>query len=300
MPSKFPNTLLPVLALLYTATMWGLIWYPLRLLEEAGMRGIWTTLVIYLVSLLIGVLMSLGRFGELSRRPPWLLLLIAVSCGWTNVAFVLAIIDGNVMRVLLLFYLSPVWTVMFGIWLLREQISRGSYLILVLAMAGALAMLYDPGLGYPWPRDLADWLALSSGFAFALSNVLIRRASDISIRIKTTVSWLGVVLVALVFIVLQQAPLPSVAATVWWGAVALGIFGTFFMTLAVQYGVTHMPVHRSAIILLFELVVGAVSSLLLTDEQILPREWLGGAMIVLAAYLAAHMEMRSSSHVTGG
>jgi drug/metabolite transporter (DMT)-like permease len=57
----------------------------------------------------------------------------------------------------------------------------------------------------------------------------------------------------------------------------------------VLYGVTRMPVHRSAVILLFELVVGAVSALLLTDEVVLLREWIGGAMIVSAAYLAARI-----------
>lgn len=292
MPSKFPTQLLPVLSLLYTATMWGLIWYPLRLLEQAGMQGVWTTLVIYLVSLALGLVLCLGRFRELGRRP-LLLTLIALTSGWTNVAFVLAVIDGNVMRVLLLFYLSPVWTVLFGCWLLREQVSRGSFLIIGLAMVGALVMLYEPGLGYPWPQDLPDWLALSSGFAFALSNVLIRMVADVSVRVKTTASWVGVVAVALAFIVVQGLPAPQLAASVWWWAVALGVFGTFFMTLAVQYGVTHMPVHRSAVILLFELVVGAVSSLLLANELMLLREWLGGVLIVLAAWLAAHIEFRN-------
>ena len=71
-------------------------------------------------------------------------------------------------------------------------------------------------------------------------------------------------------------------------AVLLGLAGFLVMALAVQYGVTHMPLHRSAVILLFELIVGAVSSLLLTDERVLLQEWLGGALILMAAYLAAH------------
>jgi drug/metabolite transporter (DMT)-like permease len=50
-----------------------------------------------------------------------------------------------------------------------------------------------------------------------------------------------------------------------------------------------MPVHRSAVILLFELVVGAVSSLYLTDEVILLREWIGGSMIIIAACLVARI-----------
>ena len=67
------------------------------------------------------------------------------------------------------------------------------------------------------------------------------------------------------------------------------------MPLAVIYGVTRMPVHRSAVILLFELVAGAVSALLLTDEVILVREWVGGGLIILAAWLAARIHAEGES-----
>ena len=48
------------------------------------------------------------------------------------------------------------------------------------------------------------------------------------------------------------------------------------MTWAVQYGVTHMPVYRSSVLLIFELVAGAILSQLLTDEIVLAKEWVGG------------------------
>jgi len=95
--------------------------------------------------------------------------------------------------------------------------------------------------------------------------------------------------VAVVWMVLSHTGIPAVSGGVVLAAVALGLCGFLVMTLTVLYGVTHMPVHRSAVILLFELVVGAVSSLLLTDEIVLYREWLGGFMIVTAAYMAAHI-----------
>ena len=76
-------------------------------------------------------------------------------------------------------------------------------------------------------------------------------------------------------------------------AVLLGLCGFLVMTLSVLYGVTRMPLHRSAVILLFELVVGAISALLLTDEMVLPKEWLGGFMVVTAAALAARIHSRN-------
>jgi drug/metabolite transporter (DMT)-like permease len=41
--------------------------------------------------------------------------------------------------------------------------------------------------------------------------------------------------------------------------------------------------------LLFELVAGAVSQQLLSNEVMTLTEWLGGSLIVLAAYLSARL-----------
>ena len=79
--------------------------------------------------------------------------------------------------------------------------------------------------------------------------------------------------------------------TLVW-CVVLGVVGFTTMTLTVQYGVTHMPVYRSAVILLFEIVVAAVSTQLLTDEVISPREWIGGGLIIMAAMTSAYGQMQ--------
>lgn len=82
-------------------------------------------------------------------------------------------------------------------------------------------------------------------------------------------------------------PMPEISLSVLGMILALACGGMIVMTLAVQYGVTQMPVHRSAVILLFEIVAGAVSALLLTDEIVLLREWFGGALILAAGYFSA-------------
>lgn len=290
MPSKFLTQLFPILCLLYSATLWGVIWYPLRLLENAGLQGVWATFILFFSSLVVGVIPALGRMKEILHHP-WLLLLLGLANGWCNVSFILAVIDGNVVRVLLLFYLSPLWATLLGWFILNESISRFSLGILTLAMIGALTMLWDPALGYPWPQNQNDWLAISSGFAFAVSNVLVRLVQSVSLLGKTVVTWTGVAMVAILWIIVAHVPVPEISLPTLMGAVALGVFGMMFMTLALQYGVSHMPVHRSAVILLFELIAGAVSSLLLTNEVIQPREWLGGALIILTAYLSSRIHV---------
>jgi len=279
--------ILPVLSLLLTASLWGLVWYPLRLLEGQGLSGLWVTLSSYGAALALG-LVWLWRSRSDWQYKPLVLGMMMLAVGWCNVAFVLAVLDGTVVRVLLLFYLSPLWALLLGWVLLKEHPGSSGLLVFVLALAGAITMLWDAEMGMPWPRDRADWLAVSSGFAFSFANVMVRKSQRISMQTKSAVSWLGVVLVAGVWILVVQEPFPLVQASTWFGAALLGWFGFVVMTVTVIYGVSHMPVHRSAVILLFELVVGAVSSLILTDEQVLLQEWLGGALILTAAYLAAH------------
>lgn len=286
MPSKPHNTVLPVLSLLLTATMWGLVWYPLRLLEQNGLAGLWATLISYTAALLVG---AFWLFRHTPRWPghPCVLTCMMLAVGWCNVAFVLAVLEGTVVRVLLLFYLSPLWALLLGWLVLGEKPGRAGRLVFIIAVAGALIMLWDESIGMPWPRDRADWLAVSSGFAFSFANVMVRKMGQVELGVKSIASWLGVVIVAAIWILLVREPVPSVAPMTLGGAVLLGWFGFVIMTVTVIYGVTHMPVHRSAVILLFELVVGAASSLWLTDETVQLREWFGGGLILTAAWLAA-------------
>lgn len=286
MSANHSRALLPVFAMLAGASMWGVVWYPMRLLEDRGLSGLWLSLVLYAAALIVSLPRAWRSFGEFARRPAWIALLV-VTGGWTNVAFILAILDGNVLRVLLLFYLSPLWATLMGWLLLRERISRVGLLSLLLAMVGAVVMLWNPALGAPWPQGYADWMALSSGIAFALSIVVTRKLQDISVTAKVVSIWLGVVLIALAMLGTMAVPMPHVEPSIFGGAVALGVGGILLMTVFVQYGVTHLPVHRSAVLALIELVAGALSQQLLTDEVVSVREWAGGVLIIVGAYLAA-------------
>lgn len=283
--SNFATHAGPVLSLLLGAAMWGLVWYPMRLLERGGLDGVWLSVILYASALLVSLpFMVRGLLAF--RTQPFAMILLAVSGGWTNIAFVLAILDGNVLRVMLLFYLSPIWAVALGWLWLHERLSRVALVSLIVAMGGAGAMLWSPEVGFPWPQSRSDWLALSAGFAFALSNVTVRKMTELSIAAKALSVWVGVVVIGLVLAAGFELAWPQAASSIWLGAFALGVLGIWAMTLLVQYGVTHMPVHRSAVIMLFELVIGAISQQWLTDETLSAIEWLGGALIIASSYFS--------------
>lgn len=282
--------LLPLAALLMGATFWGTLWYPLRLLEARGLEGLWASLVVYGSAAVVGLIgLCFRRRPAPSSASPGLdgFAVLALASGWCNVAFIVAVLEGHVLRVMLLFYLAPLWTVVLARLLLGEVLSPRAKLTMALAMAGALIMLWDRETGVPWPGSVADWLALSSGFAFALSNVTVRRLQQVPVWDKCVVAWSGVVLVAAVWLLLWGSqPPPAEAAVVGWAA-AIGVFGMVLMTFAVVYGVTHLPAHRAAVILLFELVIAAASAQVLTDEEVQANEWFGGVLILLAGWYAA-------------
>jgi drug/metabolite transporter (DMT)-like permease len=49
------------------------------------------------------------------------------------------------------------------------------------------------------------------------------------------------------------------------------------------------------VILLFELVAGAASQQLLSEEIVTAREWMGGVLIVAGAWLAARVRVRKTA-----
>lgn len=285
MQSKPQPHFFPVLSLLFSATMWGIIWYPLRLLEEAGLGGLWATVVMYGVASLVGLWFMRGHWRQLLLHPG-LLLVLVLSNAWCNVAFILAVLDGQVVRVILLFYLSPVWAILLSIVILKEKLDRMGGFTLLMALLGAAIMLWEPSMGMPWPQDASEWLAISSGMGFALANVMVRKLQDVSLPVKTATTWFGVLALALAWIIFGGVELPVTSWSTVGYAGLLGLFGVVLMTLSVLYGVTHMPISRSAVILLFEIVAGAISSQLLSNEVILLVEWIGGGLIILAAYLS--------------
>ncbi|MCX4193324.1 DMT family transporter [Methylophaga sp. OBS1] len=288
-PSSNKEYSLAVSAILFSAAMWGLIWYPMRLLEQAGMPVVWTTLAAYLAAALVASMQLIWVWKRIAQQWPPSLWALALAAGLTNLAFLVALIEGEVVRVMLLFYLSPLWSVLLGHWWLGERISRQSLLMILLAMSGTFMMLWHPEIGFPWPHGLADWLALFASFMFSVNNVLSRKLAAVPMEIKTFAVYWGVVMVAIVVLFLQQATVPQVTVNVWLLVAVFGGLAFVSMTIAVLYGLARIAVFRAAILMLFELLVAAISAWLLTDERMSGMEWLGGALIFVAAYGMARL-----------
>ena len=286
----------PVAGILSGALVWGLIWYPYRVLQEAGVSGPLATLITYLLAMLCGAFMLPRVWRELPKAGWWAVGLV-LSAGWSNLGYVLAMLHGEVMRVLLLFYLSPLWTILFSRWLLGERLNRYGYLVIALSFSGAVIMLWKPQLGLPLPQNPSEWIGLSAGMSFAFSNVVSRRAAHLTVESKSYSVLLGTVLLT-VPLLWWQGGMPgqvlAVGADNW---LILGLLGITLCATgyAVQFGVTNLLSNRAMLLFLFELVVAAVSSYFLADEAMRLRDWLGALLIVSASLLSGKLHAVSKS-----
>ncbi|MFA7270749.1 MAG: DMT family transporter [Sterolibacterium sp.] len=282
-----------VLSLLSGAIVWGIIWYPYRMLELAGLSGLRAAILSYLVALVLGILLLWKQVRQ--QRPTWILLLIGASAAACNLGYVLAMLHGQVMRVLLLFYLSPLWTVLWARLLLGERLTRVGTAVIALSLSGAVIMLWRPELGAPWPANAAEWLGMAAGFQFALSNVLVRQAAHLSIEMKSLAVFAAVVLIGMLALPFEPDTAVIMAGQAQmqgWHWMLLALLGALLLVinLVVQHGLTNTLANQAIVIFLFELVVAALSSWLLAGEIMGIQEWLGGAMIVAASLFSGKME----------
>jgi drug/metabolite transporter (DMT)-like permease len=278
-----------VFGLLFGAFSWGVIWYPYRIMNDAGVSGIVSSFYTYIIaSVIAGVFFA--RHWRSVFSVPFSIIWLSLIAGWTNLSYVLAIIDGEVMRVMLLFYLSPLWTLILAHFMLGEKTQLSGLIAIFASLLGAYIMLHDPALSsLPMPANNAEWLALSSGIGFSLTNVITRKSTHLSLRAKSFAIWIGVIIVSLIGIPMMQVHLTSPLDFSFshWLVMTLIALMLIAATLLVQYGVTKIEATRASVLFLFELVVAAVASYYLANEHMALHEWVGGMLIMLAAIFAA-------------
>lgn len=283
MPAR-DHALLPTLALLCNAGVWGLSWIAFKALQHLGLHPLWSTALVYVVALAVLLVWRPHGLSSLWRHPR-LLVLMAVA-GLTNVCFNWAVTVGDVVRVTLLFYMMPVWSIGLAWLLLGERPTGAALLRLALALAGVLLVLGWPDSPWPLPQGGADWLALAGGFCFALTNVLLRRWRDTPEAGRAVAMFVGGLVMAGALALLGAAgPLPDwrVQWLPWVLALAAAFLGG---NLALQYGASRLKAQVTALIMLSEVVIAAVSAFVLGAAHPTAAVWAGGVLILLAAALA--------------
>jgi drug/metabolite transporter (DMT)-like permease len=296
---SLPQTTIARLALLYVAIFWGMSWLAFRHLYDWGMSGMGVGIAISIAATFFAFLLARTHLRtELASISKPALILMSVSAAFSNLGFTWGMVHGEVMRVMLLFYLMPVWTGLMATLIFRERTNWAGWLGIALGLLGAMVMLYDPTKGLPLPSNAAEWSGLGAGFASALLNVQVRHVSKMRSEVQAFVYGFGAIVVGGVWLQFESGPhlprsdawLPALAVIVLTGALLMLSYRLY------QFGLKHLTSHQAVVIFPFELVVGAVSSALIAHEMMSARAWVGGFLIALASFVSSWWGVSDDNH----
>ncbi|MGJ7526243.1 DMT family transporter [Variovorax sp. GB1P17] len=280
---------MPALALTFNAFVWGISWLPFRHLASLGLHPLWATGLVYL---------TIATVMGLVRRHAWkgfaafpMLGALSLAAGFTNVGFNWAVTQGDVVRVVLLFYLMPLWSMLLSWLLLRERPTGGALMRVALALAGVTVVLKAPGVDWPVPSSLPDWLGVAAGFTFALTNITLRHLRQAPGESRALAMFCGCAVVGSVAALIGTAAggiaSPMLASPGWFGwTVLLGV-GFIVANVCLQYGAPKLATSTSSVIMLSEVLFASVSSVALGAATMDPRILTGGALIILGALWSA-------------
>ena len=274
------------LACLYAGAVWGLFWIPLRALEEAGLHGLWITVVYFLVPTVCLVPLTLWRWHHV-RQGGFQLQMTAMISGGALLLYSTSIVYTDVVRAILLFYLTPVWATILTRFFLGDAITPTHIAAMALAIVGMLT-IFGLGARFPVPQNIGDWLGVGAGFFWAVAMVRIRVHENHS-AIELTVGFFqwSLIFSATAAVLLAPENMPSIEQALPTMPLLL-LFMVFLVlpgTYASLWGPKFLNPGLGALLFMVEIVIGAFSVALLTGEPFGMRELTGVILVTGASTL---------------
>lgn len=268
-----------------SGVVWGLFWIPLRWLEDVGVQGLWAGAVFFAVQTLCLVPFILFRLDRIISGGSGLML-TTFCAGFALATYALAIVYTEVIRAMLLFYLTPIWSSLLARWFLGQPITLLRWVAIALAFAGML-VIFGVDIGVPWPRNFGDWLGLASGMMWAAAAVRLNMdRSNHPIEITFGFLFWGLITCLAMSLLPISDPgvLPEasvVVGTLHWlfPIVAIMIVPGAF---AAMWGARLIDPGIVGILFMTEIIVGTITVAIWAGEPFGARELIGVLLITCA------------------
>lgn len=273
------------------AAMWGLFWIPLRFLDNQGVTGLWAiTLVMAALVIPAGIwLHCKNKLITLRSLDCWL---IGCALGLSTVGYFIGVIVSDVIRVVFLFYLLPVWTTLAARIIYKERITPVRMLVIATALLG-MWLLLGGGKAIPLPSNVGDWCGLLAGFCWGTSLALIRGKKDVNAVGLIFTTGTGAAIIAAMAGVLVLASgntaLAAVPVVDSWIMVILAtlVFSVLLLypsLLGQLWGAQRIAAPTAALLTMSEVLVATLSAYVLIGTT-LNKVSIAGAGIILVAVL---------------
>ena len=272
-------------SLLTGSVIWGFTWLPLKFFAAAGLDGHAVSLTAYVLVALVSMPFIWRERRDWHSETLWLIL-IGLCFGVANVGLTIALMSGSVVRVMLLFFLLPVWGALGGALFLGESLDIRRLTAVALSLAGVFVIV--GGLrALAEPPSVADLAALLAGICYTAAGIANRKARRIPMISRTLSSFVGCAVLALVGLLISSPTIPDLSVQTWWLLAGFAFVWLLGAGLLTTYGVTHVQASRAAVFQIVELLVAVVSAVLIGGETLSDGDYVGGALILLATVVEA-------------
>ena len=276
-------------ALALSAGAWGIYWLPQRILEDGGLTGGWGTIAQMLIGFLVLLPFSIWRKIK-GRSFGFELPLTGLLIGGGFICYALSFLLTDVVRALILFYMTPVWTTIFEILFLKKKPGWQRAVSLAFALGG-LWIVFSEQTIIPLPENTGDWIALAGGVIFAAGMIRLEVVkTDGVFPIIFSFFFYGAIfnIVDGYLLVDYLGEMPPIEAFISMTTflIVLSIFYFIPTCLVIFWAPTQIGAGICTILFLSEILVGVISSSILTDEPFGWRQILGSSLIIFGGILA--------------
>ena len=293
------SDLVPSLALALGAALWGLYWIPVRGIENGGVDAMWIGPVIFGASVVLFVPLLLLRLKNFAAH--WRHTLVpGLLTGFAFALYIASINLTEVVRAILLFYMTPLWSTLLGLVVLKERLTLNRVVALLLAFSGLYVVLALDG-GLPIPHNTGDWFALLSGVCWAIGSLRLFQDGSQYIVEKVTIFVFFALLLSLLLVGLRLgdfAGLPDLDSLArgwhWIALVAVLMLPIVYLTI---WPATLLSPGRVGMLLMVEVIVGVASAALLSGDPFGPREAIGALLILSAAAVEVMRQQKFDNSV---
>ena len=224
------------------------------------------------------------RAREVISNFGWNDLLFAVVQATGFVAFVFALLHTTVANALFIFSAAPLVAAILGWLILKEQVPRGTWIAIGVAMLGLMVMV---GNGIAAGRSLGNAIALWVPISYAITVILIRRSNNIHMLPALCVAGVVTAVISLFFVHGFSISLRDLSLSLFLGVFEIG-FGFILLVLGARF----VPAAKVGLLALVEPLCAPVWVWLGVGEVPGTFTFIGGALILLAIMIDAIFRMR--------
>lgn len=280
------SRLLPALAVAGAGALWGLFWIPMRAFESSDLPGDWLAFLFFATPALVMLPLVLWR-RSLPSNMVMAVLLTGLFTGAGSALYSISLVLTTVVKALLLFYLTPVWSTLLECFILGARLRFTRIIALMMGFLGLTVILETDGI--PVPDNPGDWIALLSGMVWAYGTVRVHSQQNVPLCEAVFSYFSGGSVCAMLVILLPIGAFtatPDVFDAVRHLPVVMAIgTGMAVCMVLVFWGTLRLTAARVGLLLMAEVVIGMASASLLTDEPFGSRELLGSVLIIGAAVI---------------